>query len=116
MATALLFSTPEYNHSIPGVLKNAIDWASRPAYESVLAHKPAGILSASKSFVGGARVQGHLHQVLDSTLTLVYPAPEFLVPQSGDKFDATGALQDADTARRLRSYLYGFVIWAGKNR
>ncbi|MBL0715825.1 MAG: NAD(P)H-dependent oxidoreductase [Desulfosarcina sp.] len=46
---ALLIATPEYNHSIPGVLKNAIDWVSRPAYKSILAHKPAGIISASIS-------------------------------------------------------------------
>ena len=113
---ALLFATPEYNHSIPGVLKNAIDWASRPAYESLLARKPAGILSASKSFVGGARVQAHLHQVLDSTLTLIYPEPEFLVPQAADKFDAHGNLKDPDTTRRLQKFVYGFVIWAGRMR
>ena len=113
---ALLFATPEYNHSIPGVLKNAIDWASRPANDSLLAHKPAGILSASKSFVGGARAQLHLHQVLDSTLTMIYPSPEFLVPLAADKFDADGILKDPDTINRLQKYLYEFVIWAGKIR
>lgn len=113
---ALLFATPEYNHSIPGVLKNTIDWVSRPAYASVLAHKPAGILSASKSFVGGARVQAHLHQVLDSTLTAVYPVPEFLVPQAADQFGEDGRLADQATAERLQRYLFGFVIWAGKHR
>ena len=54
-ADALLFATPEYNHSVPGVLKNAIDWASRPAFDCVLGGKPTGILSAAMSPVGGAR-------------------------------------------------------------
>jgi chromate reductase len=111
---ALLFATPEYNFSIPGVLKNAIDWASRPAYASVLVHKPAGIISGSIGLVGGARMQSHLKQVLSSTLTRVYPSPEFLVPRVQDKFDAQGTLVDTDTAGRLKKYISGFVIWAGR--
>jgi len=61
-ADALLFSTPEYNHCIPGVLKNLIDWASRPAFNSSLKLKPCGILAASKSAVGGARAQARVRR------------------------------------------------------
>ena len=111
---AFLFATPEYNYSIPGVLKNAIDWASRPAYQSVMAHKPAGIISASIGQVGGARMQSHLRQVLGGTLTPLYPSPELLVAQAQGKFDAQGRLTDADTTTRLQHYIHGFVIWAGR--
>jgi chromate reductase len=111
---ALLFASPEYNHSIPGVLKNVIDWASRPAYASVMVHKPAGIISGSKSLVGGARMQSHLRQVLGSTLARIYPSPEFIVPQVQEKFDAGGRLVDPDIAGRLQKYISGFVIWAGR--
>lgn len=110
----LLFATPENNYSIPGVLKNAIDWASRPAYASVMVHKPAGIISGSTGLVGGARMQSHLKQVLTATLTRIYPSPELLVPQVQHKFGADGKLADPDVARRLRKYINEFVIWAGR--
>ena len=112
-ADAMLLASPEYNHSIPGVLKNAIDWASRPAFKSVLIGKPVGILSASMSPVGGARVQMHLKDVLASTLTPVYPAPDYLLPMAQDAFDSEGKLTDQTATRRLRRYLAGFATWAG---
>ena len=114
-ADALLLATPEYNHSIPGVLKNVIDWASRPAFKSVLVDKPAGILSAAMSPVGGARVQMHLKDVLSSTLTPVYPAPDYLLPLAQNAFGDNGDLTDETAARRLRRYLSGFTAWAGRN-
>jgi chromate reductase len=107
----LLFATPEYNYSIPGVLKNAIDWASRPGYKSVLAGKPAAIVSAAKSVVGGARVQLHLRDVFSSTLTPVVPSPPFLVPVAQEKFNQEGRLVDEDTIRRLDRYMKDFVDW-----
>ena len=109
---AILLASPEYNHGIPGGLKNAIDWASRPAYASILAHKPAGILSASKSIVGGARMQAQLIQVLASTLTPVFPHPQFLVPLGDGKFDADGRLADPETRAILTRFLSGFTAWA----
>jgi chromate reductase len=112
-ADALLFATPEYNHSVPGVLKNAIDWASRPAFDCVLGGKPTGIVSAAMSPVGGARVQMHLKDVLCSTLTPLYPAPDYMLPMAQNAFDADGILTDATAARRLRRYLAGLVNWAG---
>lgn len=68
-ADALLIVSPEYNYGIPGVLKNAIDWASRPAYRSVLKDRPTAILSASMSAIGGARLQAQLREVLAGTLS-----------------------------------------------
>lgn len=110
----LLIATPEYNYSIPGVLKNAIDWASRPGYKSVLAGKPAGIISAAKSVVGGARVQLHLRDVFSSTLTPVVPSPPLLVPLAQEKFNQAGELVDKDTMRKLDRYMQDLVAWVDR--
>jgi chromate reductase len=115
-ADALLFATPEYNYSIPGGLKNAIDWASRPAYRSCLAGKPCGVLSASPGPIGGARAQAHLKLILGGCLAPVFPAPEFLVPGVADKFDGAGNLGDAATAERLQRYMQDFTVWAARQR
>jgi len=112
-ADALLFATPEYNHSISGVLKNAIDWASRPAFESVLVGKPSGIVSAAMSPIGGARAQQHLKTILASTLTPVYVANEYLLPLAHQAFDEAG-LTDVTARRRLQSYINGLAQWAGE--
>jgi chromate reductase len=87
-AEALLMTTPEYNHSVPGVLQNAIDWASRPALKSPLVGKPVAIAGASPSAVGTARAQQQLKLVLMSTLALVLPHPGVLIAQAHEKFDA----------------------------
>lgn len=108
---AVLFATPEYNHSIPGVLKNALDWVSRPAFNSVLVGKPAGIISASKSFVGGARAQVHLRQVLDSTLAPVFPHPDVLVGLAFEKSSPDGVVNDPVTLKFIHDYLRKFVAW-----
>jgi len=110
----VLFVTPEYNHSVPGVLKNTIDWVSRPAYQSVLRQKPAGILSASMSLVGGARAQEHLRCILSSTLTPVYLTPDYLLPTAKEAFDGSGMLIDETAEKRLRSYLAEFCDWIVK--
>jgi len=115
-ADAVVFATPEYNHGVPGVLQNAIDWASRPAFASPLAHRPAGILSASTSPVGGARAQAALRLVLASTLTPVFPHVDMLVGSARDKFGPEGELTDPKTAERLERYAAGFVAWAAKLR
>lgn len=107
----LLFATPEYNHSVPGVLKNAIDWISRPAFKSVLVNKPAGVLSASTSPVGGARAQAHLRNILASTLTPVYLSPDFLLPAARLAFDESGRLVDEAAEARLQRYLAGYLDW-----
>jgi len=112
-ASALLVVTPEYNYSIPGVLKNAIDWVSRPAYKSPLAQKPTGILGASMSPVGTARAQSHLRQVLSGTVTPVFPHPEFLVGAAHTKFDVEGNLTDEATREHLAKYVSAFLKWIG---
>jgi chromate reductase, NAD(P)H dehydrogenase (quinone) len=84
-AEGVVFVTPEYNYSVPGVLKNAIDWASRPAYESVFKGKPCFIVTTSGGAMGGVRAQGHLKQILNAMLAEVFPCKEILVPMANQK-------------------------------
>src|ERR671914_3099767 len=97
MADALLIATPEYNHGVPGVLKNAIDWASRPPRDSVLAGKPAAIFGASPGITGTARAQSQLRQAFVFTNTPALTQPEILVFRAHEKFDADGNLVDEPT-------------------
>jgi len=94
-ADALLFVTPEYNYGPPGVLKNAIDWASRPGYKSVLKDKPTLIISTSAGFVGGARATQQLKTTLLATLCRVLPWPEVLIANAGGKITG-GKFTDPD--------------------
>lgn len=110
-ADALLIATPEYNHGIPGGLKNAIDWASRPGFQSPLKNKPCAILSASQSPVGGARAQADLKNVLNSTISRIYPSVEYLLDNAQEKFDTNGNLIDETAKRRLSRYVTGFIDW-----
>ncbi|KAA9134173.1 NAD(P)H-dependent oxidoreductase [Marinihelvus fidelis] len=111
-ADGLVLVSPEYNYGIPGVLKNAIDWASRPGYKSVLVGKPTVILSASMSVTGGVRMQAHLKNVLAATLTPVYCAPEFALGTAHKAFDDAGELADEDTRKRLDRLINGYIEWA----
>ena len=86
-ADALLIATPEYNHCVPGLLKNAIDWASRPARRSVLTGKPVAIMGATSGGGGTARAQAHLRDGLAYTNGYVLPLPEVLVPLAVAKFE-----------------------------
>lgn len=110
-ADALLVVTPEYNHGVPGVLKNAIDWASRPAGGSVLARKPAAILGASPGVTGTARAQSQLRQAFVFTNTPVVPQPEILVYRAHEKFDADGRLTDEKTREFVGKLLREFADW-----
>lgn len=110
-ARAVLIATPEYNFGPPGVLKNAIDWASRPAYRSVFRDKPVAVLGAAASAVGSARAQGQLKQVLLGMASQVFPYPEFLVGNAASKFDEQGQLRDDDTSQRLAVFLGDFLSW-----
>lgn len=107
----IIWACPEYNHSVPGGLKNAIDWLSRPAFRSPLAHKHNAIISAAGSPVGGARAQAHLKLILDSTLALLFPHHEMLVGDASSKFDTEGKLTDRTTRDRLQKFLSEFVGW-----
>ena len=110
-ADALLISTPEYNHSIPGVLQNAIDWVSRPNGKSPLAGKPVGILGVSPGSVGAARAQQQLKLVLMATLALVLPHGGVSIGQATEKLDAAGALVHEPTRQFLASYLRDLAAW-----
>ena len=110
-ADALLITTPEYNYSIPGVLKNAIDWASRPPADSVLREKPIALMGASSSRFGTTRAQLALRQVFVFTDSLVMVQPELMVSGARDLFGDDGTLQDATTRERIRRLLEGLVTW-----
>lgn len=110
-ADALLIATPEYNYSISGVLKNALDWASRPAYRSPLAQKPAAMLGASMSPVGTARAQAHLRQILGGTVTRLFPHPEVLIGAAHTRFDEAGQITDASTQAHLERFMVAFLDW-----
>jgi chromate reductase len=113
-ADAILIATPEHNYSIPGVLKNAIDWASRPYGDNSFEGKPVAIMSASTGMLGGARAQYHLRQVF--VFLNMYPVnkPEVLVAFANQKFDQTGRLTDEKTKEFTKSLLETLVTWTRK--
>jgi chromate reductase len=115
-ADALLIATPEYNRCVPGVLKNAIDWASRPPRQSVLTNKPVAIMGASTGGGGTARAQAHLRDGLGYTNGLVLPQPEVLVPFAAARFDEEGNLHDDQTKDAIRGLLVAFAEWVRQLR
>ena len=115
-AHGLLLATPEYNHGVPGVLKNAIDWLSQPLHASVLEAKPTAIMGASTGFSGTARGQMQLRQSFVLTNTPVMLQPELLVGRAHEKFDGAGRLTDDGTRQFLASFLARFVMWAGDQK
>jgi chromate reductase len=115
-ADALLVATPEYNHGVPGVLKNAVDWASRPPLGAVLAGKPTAILGASPGVTGTARAQAQLRQAFVFTDTPVLPQPEILVYRANEKFDAEGRLTDEKTREFVGRLLRQLADWTRRLR
>jgi chromate reductase, NAD(P)H dehydrogenase (quinone) len=114
-ADALLVATPEYNYSIPGVLKNALDWASRPP-DPPLFGKPAAIMGASTGNFGTVRAQLHLRQVLVTLNMLPVNKPEVLVGHAKDKFNTEGRLTDEITRGFVRDLLEALVDWTKRIR
>lgn len=110
-ADGLLFVTPEYNYSIPGVLKNAIDWASRPAYQSVFRGKPCFVVTTSGGAMGGVRAQSHLKYILNGMLARVFPWQEAIVTFANKKTDE-GRFADEDTLKFIETALDAFADWA----
>jgi chromate reductase len=110
-ADGLLLATPEYNHGVPGVLKNAIDWLSQPVRASVLNGKPTAIIGASTGPAGTARGQSQLRQSFVLTNTPVMLQPEILVGRAQDRFDPDGRLRDEDVQRVLAGFLTQFEMW-----
>jgi chromate reductase, NAD(P)H dehydrogenase (quinone) len=115
-ADAILVVTPEYNYGIPGVLKNAIDWASRPPGKSVLNGKPAAIMGASPGSFGTSRAQLQLRQAFLFTQTLAVLQPEVLVAKAHEKFDAEGRLTDEPTRKFVRQLLEALWAWTERLR
>jgi chromate reductase len=115
-ADAILFATPEYNYSFSGVLKNAIDWASRPRGESAWRGKPAALMGASTGGLGTARAQYQLRQVL---VTLNMPAvnqPEVMIADAAQRFDPDGKLTDEPLRQRIQQLLVALVRLARASR
>jgi chromate reductase, NAD(P)H dehydrogenase (quinone) len=110
-ADGLLISTPEYNHSMPGVLKNAVDWLSRPAPDTVLVGKPVAVVGATTGSWGTRLAQAALRQVLFSTQSLVMQRPGLFVRSARDLFDADGQLTDPATIEALRAVMQDFSTW-----
>ena len=115
-ADAILIVTPEYNYSIPGVLKNAIDWASRPYGDSAWAGKPVAVMGASTGSLGTARAQYHLRQVF--VFLDMYPLnqPEVMIANAAQKFDEAGKLTDARTRDRIGQLLVSLADWTRRLR
>lgn len=103
-ADALLIATPEYNHSIPGVLKNAIDWASRPYRASPLNGKPLGIIGAAGG-AGSRNAQEHLRQIAAGLDMNVLEEPQIAVPRAWEKFDKSGRLTDPRVHAQIEEYM-----------
>jgi len=111
-ADAILIVTPEYNYSIPGVLKNAIDWASRPYDDNSWDGKPVALMGASVGAMGTSRAQYHLRQVL--VFINMYPLnkPEVMITNASQRFDAKGNLTYAETKAHIQKLLVALVAWA----
>ena len=110
-ADALLIATPEYNFSIPGVLKNVIDWLSRPPLDAALARKPVAIMGAGGR-LGSARAQYHLRQVCACLSMLPVPRPEVFVLSAWEKFDAQGRLSGEADTKQVTDLLAALADWA----
>jgi chromate reductase, NAD(P)H dehydrogenase (quinone) len=110
-ADAILFVTPEYNASVPGVLKNAIDWASRPYGDNAWDGKPAAIMGASPGSLGTARAQYHLRQSFVFLNMFPLNRPEVMIADADERFDAIGDLTDEETRNRIRKLLEALAVW-----
>jgi chromate reductase len=110
-ADAILIATPEYNYSIPGVLKNAIDCASRPYGDNAFEHKPVAIMGASIGMAGSARAQYHLRQCFVFLTCFALNQPEVMVPFAQEKIDKEGKLTDQKIKERIRELLENLVAW-----
>ena len=115
-ADAVLFVTPEANYSVPGVMKNAIDWASRPYGDNSFKEKPAAIMSASTSSLGGARAQYHLRQIMVFLEMHPINRPEVMVPLAAQAFNSEGKLVDQKTRDLVAKLLGTLYDWTVKLR
>jgi chromate reductase len=114
-ADAVLIATPEYNYSVPGVLKNVIDWASRPSGDSVWPGKPLAVMSASTGMLGGSRAQYHLRQTFLYLDVKAVTKPEVFVTFAAQKFDESLKLTDETTRKVIQQLLQTLVDLARKS-
>ncbi len=114
-ADAVLFVTPEYNYSIPGVLKNAIDWASRPPSQP-FDGKPVGIMGAATGLLGTARAQYHLRQMLVFLNAFPLNKPEVMIGQAANRFDEQLRLTDETSRALIRQHLEALAAWTRRLR
>ncbi|HEY7204339.1 MAG TPA: NAD(P)H-dependent oxidoreductase [Methylomirabilota bacterium] len=110
-ADAILFATPEYNYSVPGVLKNAIDWASRPYGDSAWQGKPVAVMGASVGMLGTARAQYHLRQSFVFLNMHPVNQPEVLIGNASQRFNERGELTDETSRELIRKLLAELVAW-----
>lgn len=111
----ILIVSPEYNSGIPGVLKNALDWASTPTKTAVLIHKPAGVIGATPGAKGTILSQQQIRQTLDATQSYVMPAQKMYISQITDKMDSnTRKLTDEATRKYLQRYVQSFLQWTNQ--
>ena len=115
-ADGVVFAVPEYNYSIPGGLKNALDWVSRPPASSPMRGKPIGLVGAATGMSGTIRAQLHLRQMLVYSDSPCLLQPEVQIPRAHERFDATGALIDASTRELLVRFGTAFVGFVGRYR
>jgi len=113
-ADALLIATPEYNYSIPGVLKNAIDCASRPRADTPLEGKPVAVMSASTGRFGGARAQYHLRQMFIFLNMQPINRPEVMLSDAPHNVDADGNVTNEQTRQLIRQLLEALAAWTIK--
>jgi chromate reductase, NAD(P)H dehydrogenase (quinone) len=110
-ADAILFVTPEYNYSVPGVLKNAIDWASRPYGDNAWNEKPAAIMGASIGSIATARAQYHLRQIFVFLNIFPVNQPEVMIGNAAERLDKEGNLMDEMTRKLIGQLLDNLVNW-----
>ena len=115
-ADAVLFVTPEYNYSVPGVLKNAIDWVSRPYGDSAWSGKPAAVMGASVGSLGTARAQYHLRQTLVFLDMPTLNQPEVMISTAHKRFDESGALTDETSRKLVGQLLAALAAWTRRLR
>jgi chromate reductase, NAD(P)H dehydrogenase (quinone) len=115
-ADALLVATPEYNHGTSGVLKNALDWASRPRLTSPLKDKPVAVMGASPGRGSTARAQAQLREAFVFTGACVMPQPELLVSAAGSHFDDDGNVTDPELRDRLAELVAALRDWSSRIR
>ena len=115
-ADGVVFATPEYNYSIPGGLKNALDWISRPPDQSPMRGKPVGLIGAASGMSGTIRAQTHMRQMLLYSDSPCLSQPEVLIPRAHERFDADGQLTDPSTRMLLERFGIAMVAFVQRHR